>query len=305
MKVFFDTEFADVPASSTGKAHISLISVGLVRDDGAELYMENAKFQWRGADAWLIENVQPHLQGKSSKETWCTPEQMSITLTEWLADVKKPQFIAYVGAYDWVALMSVFGPLLQRPEGWPIWCRDIKAALEHTGFDKELLPVQQGSAHNALEDARWNLQAWHAIYNTVPNSNVVTWEDALEYFPCSHCENSSGLIREAHTIDGAEYGVCLHCQAPSVVARFTCFRGGYAPFEVATRMIDNRFPLRFVVKPDKEDITVVDLLTSQEIWRGDLLASMEHTEQLIASENLRWWNTLQRRPPAVQALLMP
>ena len=53
MKIFFDTEFLE-----DGKT-IDLISIGLVREDGKELYLINKDMNVRKAikDVWVRENV--------------------------------------------------------------------------------------------------------------------------------------------------------------------------------------------------------------------------------------------------------
>jgi hypothetical protein len=70
----------------------------------------------------------------------------------------KPEFWAYYGAYDWVALCQLFGALIEIPKGWPYYCRDIKQFCDSLGNPK--LPEQGKGEHNALADARWNKVAY-------------------------------------------------------------------------------------------------------------------------------------------------
>jgi len=159
MRYFFDTEFLET--SDAGRSSIQLISVGLVAEDGQELYLENAQFDWaQEMDPWLRENVKHHLLGPGHP-SWCTPEEMTLQIGEFVG--AKPEFWAYVGAYDWVALVSLFGRLIDRPEGWPIYCHDLKQEIERRGLTKQAVPAQDNTAHFAVDDARWNLTVWRFL----------------------------------------------------------------------------------------------------------------------------------------------
>src|SRR5712692_5468086 len=56
MKYFLDTEFIE-----DGRT-IDLISIGIVAEDGRELYLQSADFDPFKASKWVIENVFPHLK---------------------------------------------------------------------------------------------------------------------------------------------------------------------------------------------------------------------------------------------------
>ena len=79
----------------------------------------------------------------------------------------KPKLYAYYADYDWVAFCWLFGKMMDLPNGFPMYCRDLKQILD----EKELarqdgpdmaklrdLPTypKQENEHNALDDARWN-----------------------------------------------------------------------------------------------------------------------------------------------------
>jgi len=91
-----------------------------------------------------------------------------------------PEFYAYYADYDWVAFCWLFGKMMDLPEGFPMYCRDLKQILDDkvnfymhlpmnffsgkpTSFDDALerfknhsnYPKQENE-HNALADARWN-----------------------------------------------------------------------------------------------------------------------------------------------------
>lgn len=153
MKYFFDTEFME-----DGKT-IELLSIGMVCEDGRELYLENNHVDWRKANAWVRENVIPHLHKAHpdfytglGHTTWIAQE-----ILKFIGD-DKPEFWAYYGAYDWVLLCQLYGPMVDLPAGWPMFCMDLKQ-LAVTFGDPKLYP-QTSTEHHALNDARWVRDAW-------------------------------------------------------------------------------------------------------------------------------------------------
>ncbi len=159
MNYFFDTEFLET--AGQGKARVQLISIGIVAEDGRELYLENSEFDWEQEmpDQWLKENVQVHLQG-TDHECFMTPDKMADKIKEFVGADDDVIWWAYVASYDFVGLTSLFGRLIDRPKGWPIWCRDLKQLIADKGVNKADLPIQEGVAHNAVEDAKWNLAVY-------------------------------------------------------------------------------------------------------------------------------------------------
>lgn len=161
----FDTEFLDAPAY--GKPGIDLISIGVVCEDGREFYAETPRpdMWWSldGSLAWLRENVRPHLTGA---EAQLPHDEIARQLQLFVADGGgKPKFFAYVGAYDWVAMMSLFGPLIEKPAGWPMTYLEMKPAIlgwkdVHDGLDPRVFIDDygpKGPDHHALADARQNM----------------------------------------------------------------------------------------------------------------------------------------------------
>lgn len=90
----------------------------------------------------------------------------------------RPEFYGYYSDYDWVVFCSLFGRMIDLPEGFPMYCRDLKQQLDEVAeiviqripdgqpktenwskakimkldyhYPKEI------NGHNALDDARWN-----------------------------------------------------------------------------------------------------------------------------------------------------
>lgn len=140
MRVWFDTEFIE-----DGRT-IDLLSIGLVRDDGSTYYAEPAEADRSRADDWVKANVLTHLCGPIKSRS-----QIAKDIREFVGDT--PEFWAYYADYDWVVLCQLFGRMIDLPEGWPMFCRDLKQVCAERGDPK--LPDQQGAEHHALADALW------------------------------------------------------------------------------------------------------------------------------------------------------
>lgn len=147
MKVFFDTEFLDQPPT------LELISIGMVREDGEALYRENSEFPMSKATPWLRSYVIPKLDGGACM---MSPERIAEDIREFAGS--DPEFWAYYADYDWVVLCRLFGSMMKLPEGWPMYCRDIKQWADQLG--NPVLPPDSVDEHNALADARWTAEAW-------------------------------------------------------------------------------------------------------------------------------------------------
>ncbi len=162
MKYFIDTEFSELGPHLP----IELISIGIVAEDGRELYAVSTEFRAEDCNEWVKKNVLPHLLGTvrigigrtSLKEIraailkFCEPDQYG-----------KPEFWGYYSDYDWVLFCQIFGSMIDLPKGWPMYCRDLKQLCDDMGNPK--LPKQKSTEHNALHDARWNKQVFEFLKN--------------------------------------------------------------------------------------------------------------------------------------------
>lgn len=150
MKIWFDTEFIE-----DGKT-IDLISIGMVREDGVVLYCESNEYAPSSASQWVKENVFPHLHGGGVSRK---------TISKRIRDFagEKPEFWGYYADYDWVVLCQLFGTMMNLPDGWPMYCRDIKQLCDSLGNPK--LPEQGKGEHHALADAQWNRLAHEFLLN--------------------------------------------------------------------------------------------------------------------------------------------
>ena len=99
------------------------------------------------------------------------------------------EFYGYYSDYDWVVFCWLFGRMIDLPEGFPMYCIDLKQELDNkadrlrlpnTELSKEqMIETIKGTAnypkqtneHNALSDARWNYELYKflntfSIYNS-------------------------------------------------------------------------------------------------------------------------------------------
>jgi len=77
-----------------------------------------------------------------------------------------PEFYAYYADYDWVVFCWLFGRMIDLPEGFPMYCRDLKQTLDKSWKSRKIRGLtnpknhpeypKQYDEHNALCDAKWN-----------------------------------------------------------------------------------------------------------------------------------------------------
>jgi len=155
MKYWFDTEFIERPYT------IDLISIGIVSEDGRELYLINNEFDSSKASDWVKENVISQLpEPEDSIELWMSKGQIANEIKNFVGS-DKPEFWAYYADYDWVVFCWLFGTMMDLPKGWPMYCRDIKQWADQ--LVNRGLPAQSDEEHHALADARWNKTAWEFL----------------------------------------------------------------------------------------------------------------------------------------------
>ena len=148
MNIFFDTEFID-----TGR-EVHLLSIGMVREDGATYYAEPDDAPKHLACEWVQKNVLPHMTGPAMPRL-----QIKWDLVDFAGS--NPLFWAYYGAYDWLCLCQLFGRMLDVPVHWPNMVMDVQQVRVMRGVRD--LPKQDTTEHNALNDAIWTKQAWEFL----------------------------------------------------------------------------------------------------------------------------------------------
>jgi hypothetical protein len=78
----------------------------------------------------------------------------------------KVEFYGYYADYDWVILCWCFGRMIDLPEGFPMYCIDLKQMLNDIG-NPDISFLRPDNAHNALEDAKYH----KSIYDFVELNN--------------------------------------------------------------------------------------------------------------------------------------
>lgn len=160
MKYYLDTEFNEDGCT------IDLISLALVCEDGRELYVLNREAELHRVNDWVRENVLPQLPSYGDPR-WMTRDQIGDEIVNFVVDPvprrAKPEFFAYYADYDWVALCQIFGTMMDLPDLFPKLCMDLRQLAVAKG-DPEL-PKQLTGEHDALVNARWNMQVHRFLEN--------------------------------------------------------------------------------------------------------------------------------------------
>lgn len=149
---------------------IKLISIGMVRDDGRELYLINRDLDLSALQRndWLMANVAPSLPLKPWEEggpwdrdhpdfRYVTPRAfIAAEVASFIQSTPDVELWANYGAYDHVGLAQLWGPMVDLPEGVPMFTNDIQQERARLGIHEDDLPRQESGVHNALADARHN-----------------------------------------------------------------------------------------------------------------------------------------------------
>lgn len=173
MKIYYDTEFLEDGST------IELISIGMVAEDGRELYLVNEGIEDEplysriGRHPWLMQNVIPGLPLRErdpidqpqaqyagrfhldhTSNTIMPRRMIRNAVREFIERTPDPQLWAWYGAYDHVVLAQLFGRMVTLPARVPMWTNDLQQEIQRLGVDEADVPRQDEGVHNALEDAR-------------------------------------------------------------------------------------------------------------------------------------------------------
>lgn len=172
-RYFYDTEFHE-----DGKV-IDLISIGIVCEDGREYYAVSNEFDTRrvAGNRWLMDNVMSSIGHESYMvvDFLGSPVVRDLHITDPAAKSRDqirddilefvkgtwPEFWAWYGAYDHVALCQLFGRMIDLPKNFPMFSSDLKQW--HKELGSPIMPKQPAGLHNALEDAKWNVVRYHYL----------------------------------------------------------------------------------------------------------------------------------------------
>lgn len=153
----FDSEFYNTGGS------VEVLTLGFVRDDGERLYLLNPEIQRvkekiaaTAKDTWVMDNVlHPDILMAHNPIIPTNAEQMAHMVYDFCG--RAPIFTTYCGAYDMVALRSLFGSMIEGPKDWRYTCLDLAHPLSMMGLRSRDFPQagEELPEHNAMADALW------------------------------------------------------------------------------------------------------------------------------------------------------
>ncbi len=151
--IFFDSEFSSLDVSR-GK----ILSLGLVKYDGEELYLE---LEYNGVvDQWPKENILPYLTRKK------VSREKAVKLIEKFIGNSTPYVVAYINQFDMVYFYKLLGldSFNERFNWIPIDFAsilfsqninpDVLADWDKSFLDKLKIDYFRLRQHNALDDAK-------------------------------------------------------------------------------------------------------------------------------------------------------
>ncbi|GAB3281299.1 polyadenylate-specific 3'-exoribonuclease AS [Parasphingorhabdus pacifica] len=155
MRFFYDCEFIE-----DGQT-IELVSIGMVDESGREFYAVSTEFDAGRAGPWVRQHVLPQLPPPASS-LWRSRSRIREDLYSFLtARGGDIELWAWYAAYDHVTLAQLWGPMPALPSRIPKFTRDLRQRWEDVGKPK--LPSPPANAHDALADAKHNLERWKVI----------------------------------------------------------------------------------------------------------------------------------------------
>lgn len=201
MKYFIDTEFIEgfkKPFLGKKRHFIDLISIGVYCEDGRELYLISSEYDFDDADKWVQDNVIIPMYTQrihGDRRNVVTARNFHVlhgmknkSIAKLILDFfgcwrdqhfwRAPEGIevyGYYSDYDWVLFCSLFGRMINLPNGFPMYCKDLKQMVDdcytyqekkysdESRLDSWLKYVsnhpeypKNSQEHNALADAKWN-----------------------------------------------------------------------------------------------------------------------------------------------------
>lgn len=169
MLVFFDTEFTGLHQNTT------LVSIGLVSEDGRIFYAELTDYDENQIDVWLQTHVIKKLKFKDKgpyyfSTIWDNVEvkgssiEVAEQLRIWLSQFEEVEMWSDCLHYDWVLFINLFGSAFDIPKNVYYIPFDICTLFKVKGIDPDIqreryaygdIPLDVvEKKHNALWDAK-------------------------------------------------------------------------------------------------------------------------------------------------------
>lgn len=183
MKVFFDSEFTGLHKDTT------LISIGLIADDGKTFYAELSDFDKSQVNDWVQENVINNLRFNRGdviiqKSSTVGVQEYSIkhnksevakALKTWLSQFDSVEMWSDCLSYDWMLFNDLFGDAFSIPENVYYIPFDICTVFKLKGIDPDIsreefsdLEAGKDQKHNAL----WDAKVIKACYEKLMNKRL-------------------------------------------------------------------------------------------------------------------------------------
>ncbi len=164
MRIFFDTEFTGLHQNTT------LISIGLVAENGRAFYAELTDYDKSQIDNWLQVNVIDNLtgfKGLAPDVVFACGDSGHVckALSSWLAQFDAVEMWSDCLAYDWVLFNQLWGHAFNIPKNIYYIPFDLSTLFKVNGIDPDIdreafafeegpkAMASYGEKHNALWDA--------------------------------------------------------------------------------------------------------------------------------------------------------
>jgi hypothetical protein len=154
---------------------IELISIGMVCDDGREYYAVNRDMPVRKHPQAPVADGERRPEPAEGARRPGHPHAEALAVPLRRRPREAPddhrlrgrrvhprgtgpdvELWANYGAYDHVCLAQLWGPMIDLPDGVPMYTNDIQQEARRLGLGWDELPKQETGEHNALADARHN-----------------------------------------------------------------------------------------------------------------------------------------------------
>jgi hypothetical protein len=155
VRYFYDCEFIE------DGTVITLVSIGMVDENGREFYAISTEFDPGKAIDWVRKHVLNQLPGPASP-LWRSRTQIRDELLAYLLEPGEPiELWAWMASYDHVVLAQLWGDMRALPRQIPRFTHELRQLWEDAGSPP--LPAAGSDAHDALADARHNWAKWKVI----------------------------------------------------------------------------------------------------------------------------------------------
>lgn len=150
MRIFFDTEFTGLHQKTT------LISIGLIDEQGRSFYAELNDYDKAQLDPWLSENIIDKLTGQNVM----SKAELAVELRAFFAQYDTVEIWSDCLAYDWVLFNDIFGGAFEIPDNVYYIPFDICTLFKVKDIDPDISREEfanlsdSSKKHNALWDAR-------------------------------------------------------------------------------------------------------------------------------------------------------